>query len=464
MVLDQNQCCSSGKFKFEVELKTDSYPEETSWTLEDDNENVIYNASNYTQDLTVHNHHLCLPVGCYNFSIYDSYGDGIKEEVVDDDTFYYNPYDDDFYYDHDNGHYKGIIYGQQRVLLGGTFFFRATHNFCGIDVCAGSAPTPSPTTLMTPWLVGETSVSQTGDNYFDASLNITNTIGRKVKQPVTVTLFDKNCQKESTMNASQAVRVINVIQDPSFFYFVGIDQSLIGVDAVQGGTYATCIQKGVNSPCSTGKIEFCTRVSTYERSTEVAFRETNFILDFDLTENNFNMNNIGITDNDPDSLVTDVDNDFVVETCQCDSTFSCVDPVLISQDSHLVMCIKPVHKVDLSLANNVEITNFNIKIFAGELEYNPVWFSANSYEYDTLTDVNENANTNILKISTPVTAQFFIQKKTKVQIAGNAFLQFKSTKASKLTFAGFMMEVGLLQVNENGCLKHLITKIHALFA
>lgn len=445
---------------FDLELKTDSYPEETSWTLENDSGEMLYNISNYTEDLSTHVHNLCLPVGCYDFTIYDSYGDGIKEEVKDDDFFYYNPNDDDFYYDPDDGHYKGTLYGQQRALIGGTFYYDAGHTFCGVDVCN----TPSPTSIIDHWLVGNTVVTQNGSNYFDGAISVTNSIGSKVKDPVTIKLFSKNCDNESTPSSSQVVKIGPIAQHPSFSYVLNIDQSLIGADVAQQiGTYITCLPDQ-NSSCSRGSIEFCTRVSTHTGSIEVAFRETNFKLDFDLTDNNFNVTSVGIADNSPDSFNTDVGTDFDVEACQCDSSLSCLNPVPISQNENLVVCLKPIHNFDQSVANNVKITNFNIKIFAGGVEYDPVWFSTGSYQHDILTSVFEDSSKNTIRISAPITAQFFIKNHNNIGVSGNAFLEFKSAKEGAPSFAGFMMEVRLAQVNQIGCFQNLIQKFHSKFA
>lgn len=73
-----------------LELRTDPYPGETYWTLLDGNGNSLYHGGNptvvggtdpsgaYTEGDAVYTHELPLPAdGCYEFVIYDSYGDGI---------------------------------------------------------------------------------------------------------------------------------------------------------------------------------------------------------------------------------------------------------------------------------------------------------------------------------------------------------------------------------------------------
>ncbi|MBK6903327.1 MAG: T9SS type A sorting domain-containing protein [Saprospirales bacterium] len=59
-------------------LKTDNFPSETTWELEDANGNVLYMGGPYTQASTVHLIDLCLAEDdCYTFTIFDSEGDGI---------------------------------------------------------------------------------------------------------------------------------------------------------------------------------------------------------------------------------------------------------------------------------------------------------------------------------------------------------------------------------------------------
>lgn len=324
--------------------------------------------------------------------------------------------------------------------------------------------TNAPTAYIDPWLVGQTVVAQTGgNNYFDGSLDITNTIGVKVTDPVTVQLFDKNCvNKES--NTSAVVSIQNLVSTPaSFGYEVKIDQSLIGADTVIG-TYVTCSPQS-GSSCSVGTIEFCTRVSTFIGSIEVAFRETNFNLGFNLTDNAFSLPSIGISENDPDSFITDVDTDFDVDACQCEN-FVCATPSIIAQDENLVMCIYPVHGTDPSQASNVKITNFNIDIDAGDgsgFSYRPVVFGTNAWNNDALTDVAEDGNDFTIMISTPIIAQFFIQNVNTIDVNGNAFLEFKSGKDAATQFGKYAMEVALRVDPELGCLSILIKQVRALF-
>ncbi|GAA0873682.1 hypothetical protein GCM10009118_00900 [Wandonia haliotis] len=60
-----------------VELVTDDYPEETAWTITDNQGQVWENQSGYSDANTAFQYNLCLPAGCYTFRITDAYSDGI---------------------------------------------------------------------------------------------------------------------------------------------------------------------------------------------------------------------------------------------------------------------------------------------------------------------------------------------------------------------------------------------------
>jgi len=57
-------------------LTTDNYPNETSWKIVDTLAVELY-SSGALAPQTTYTHDLCLPDGCYNFIILDSYGDGL---------------------------------------------------------------------------------------------------------------------------------------------------------------------------------------------------------------------------------------------------------------------------------------------------------------------------------------------------------------------------------------------------
>ena len=61
-----------------LELLTDDYPSETTWEVTDDAGNILFSGGPYTETETQYTEEFCLdPEGCYTFTIFDSYGDGI---------------------------------------------------------------------------------------------------------------------------------------------------------------------------------------------------------------------------------------------------------------------------------------------------------------------------------------------------------------------------------------------------
>ncbi len=60
-----------------LDLKTDNFGSETSWTLKDGNNNTVFSGSGYSNNTLYEETLSCLVDSCYDFVINDSYGDGI---------------------------------------------------------------------------------------------------------------------------------------------------------------------------------------------------------------------------------------------------------------------------------------------------------------------------------------------------------------------------------------------------
>ena len=62
-------------------LTTDCYGSETTWEVVDEDDNVVANGGPYEDSFDggeEYTMELCLPLGCYDFVLYDSYGDGME--------------------------------------------------------------------------------------------------------------------------------------------------------------------------------------------------------------------------------------------------------------------------------------------------------------------------------------------------------------------------------------------------
>lgn len=134
--------CSIPCTDIRISITLDNYPKETSWDLFNNNGVVIASSNGHlgqNPDGITLDWDFCLDDGCYYFTIYDSYGDGICC-----DPFY------------GNGSYTvsnlntGSIYGQ-----GGQFGYSETVNFCfinGIDEtsCPDSLDIPGVNSYVLP--------------------------------------------------------------------------------------------------------------------------------------------------------------------------------------------------------------------------------------------------------------------------------------------------------------------------
>jgi hypothetical protein len=112
--------CSCIGTSITVSITFDNYPEETSWNLKNSSGATVASGGTYASqaDGSTLNISLCLPSGCYDFTISDTYGDGICCS-------------------YGNGSYS--ITGPSGTLVSGsTFTTSATTNFC-----VGAPPAPT---------------------------------------------------------------------------------------------------------------------------------------------------------------------------------------------------------------------------------------------------------------------------------------------------------------------------------
>jgi len=102
-------------------IMTDNYPGETTWTIKDANGNTLYSGGPYTSTNSIFTVDICEPDGCYDFTINDTYGDGICCAYGQG---YYNVSD-----------------ASGELIAGGAFTNTETKNFClgnGCDNCPGA--------------------------------------------------------------------------------------------------------------------------------------------------------------------------------------------------------------------------------------------------------------------------------------------------------------------------------------
>ena len=74
-IIDDGSCIIGGS-DVSVNVYTDNYPGETSWTISGLT-GIVAESTGYSEGFTLYESLLCLEDGCYSFTISDSYGDGI---------------------------------------------------------------------------------------------------------------------------------------------------------------------------------------------------------------------------------------------------------------------------------------------------------------------------------------------------------------------------------------------------
>ncbi|WP_235291817.1 zinc-dependent metalloprotease [Portibacter lacus] len=75
------QSCSTGggctENELDLTIVTDQYPGETTWTVKNSGGTTVASGGSYSGANTTYTESICIPDGCYTFTINDSYGDGI---------------------------------------------------------------------------------------------------------------------------------------------------------------------------------------------------------------------------------------------------------------------------------------------------------------------------------------------------------------------------------------------------
>lgn len=102
-----------GQFDLDLSLQTDNYPAETHWEIINDNGDIVASGGGFSGQNTLYEELICLSPGCYQFNIYDSFGDGIC-------------------CDYGNGFFE-LTDNEDLLIQGGDFESLDTYNFCFED-------------------------------------------------------------------------------------------------------------------------------------------------------------------------------------------------------------------------------------------------------------------------------------------------------------------------------------------
>ena len=206
---------------------------------------------------------------------------------------------------------------------------------------------------------------------------------------------------------------------------------------------------------NTGTIKFCARVATKflgldDVPTTVAFQETKYNIDYDITNQTYAINASIIS-----NQIRDFDDDnngvFSIQACQCnDTSFACTsatDIQPVHQDEWLHVCIKPN-------ATNVNITNLRLTLTNPEIDgfqYKPIDFGTDTWRYDNLTEVDVGMTEGIDVVRAKVfLAERLFDAGNTLAILGKAFLSLIDSGSRKLGFLSFNLVVPFEGVGANG--------------
>ena len=207
---------------------------------------------------------------------------------------------------------------------------------------------------------------------------------------------------------------------------------------------------------SKGSIEFCARVETVvddlnNEEVIVSFKETNFNVNFDLSNVSFNGLTTDIVEEGVGIVEQQVYDIITVSACLCtDSTFTCTaaeNIVAADQNTFINVCLK-------ASATSADITNFSLELTNSEVpdfSYDPVKFGTDGWVHDQLTEITTGVDGSIGVVRSKVwlVAGLFDSGNT-VSISGNAFLTFKSTGLARMMdFYGYEMEIPIIKTESN---------------
>ena len=116
--------CNYICLNYNLTIITDLWGYETSWNLLKNQEIIEFSSINTYSNQSTNNQNFCLTEGCYEFIIYDSYGDGLEG------------YDNNF---NDDGNYFIIDFNGDTIIemLTPNFGFQESQEFCVSDIIYG---------------------------------------------------------------------------------------------------------------------------------------------------------------------------------------------------------------------------------------------------------------------------------------------------------------------------------------
>lgn len=311
--------------------------------------------------------------------------------------------------------------------------------------------TSAPTKQITPWAIAQAIVEPI-DSFSDA-LAVTYDVGSDADD-VIFTLFNAGCETEPVDMSSAALEIVS--------------SGLVGGEASYDinfftGNFADDSAGFVTNNGSTGEVTFCIRATSYEEDLSVAFRDTEFILTYDLSNLTYEVLDLVINPEEVDEFLdTNIGAGFFIDACQC-VDYACTETA-VEQNSPLIVCLKAEND-NADAAASVVISNFNMRITAGEgenaIEYSPVELGSTSYMPNELTVVTVGEDETVM-VSTVLVAVFYSSGFSEVSVDGFVFLEFASASGAR-AFEEYDVVVELVGAPGLGCLAGLVAMVKGFF-
>jgi hypothetical protein len=304
------------------------------------------------------------------------------------------------------------------------------------------------------WFVDEAVVTDIAS--FSEPLGVSQGIGPSADD-VQLGLFDYDCEILKDQGSTTAAVTIGNKQyaagDASASYDILFDTGLFDTDT----------SMHVEQDGSSGSVKFCVRTVSYEGDLDVGLRDTKFRLDYDLTDIGYSITGVTISANAEDTFVEgDVGTGFSVDVCQCGLDYVCAESA-VEQNTPLVFCLMPIH-ANSDAQNSVWIPNFSATITAGDLTYQPVTTGSMTYQPNALTEIFVSMSETVM-VSTLLLATFYTAEENAVDVAGLAFLEFKSSapRNGRRAFEDYGMTIDLEVAPGIGCMETIFRAVGDLF-
>jgi len=243
----------------------------------------------------------------------------------------------------------------------------------------------------------------------------------KSAENLNFSLFRTGCEDDSGVsNIITASTSSNYNNDGEFFREVSVDKTKI-----QNSTLF--VSEGESQGFSAGSINFCAKAETLEGNISVSFLKTDVSLKFDLTNNTFTIENIGIQANAIGNETSTIDVNYDVHACRCSKdAFTCIPPgetiPVLTQNELVSICLSPndASKVD------VDISNFEMEFVQyGNVIYKAADFGPTEPLEGSLSQIIPSGQT--YKVTSRVVTEIF-EGGTSFNVTGVAYLEFKSRR------------------------------------